>query len=569
MARFNEGIENNELITVNDTAKNTEPPEAAKEQDSRELEQPEIQQQPQNYDSQKKADVGKSEKESLDNQELENNQEKDGKQVDINENQPVPEVKKEDDEIQPLKQTQAVPNVGKPAEDEKPNNLESEELELEKPDTGNNKYQDLTNQENATKDNLNNKQLEDPSITDTPPVKEKDNSKELVQLEEDPKLFDSIREINKPYYDEARVVAKDSPDDGRYFTDHGENHTERVTSDSLGIADGISDCINRGGFKGENTGDRVALSPNYDKKTLGGSALSHDTGMGGGYTVTEHNGKYDVQTTDDDFGKIRDNHSLNSAINILKDRDKYRDLGYTDTQIDKMAATTLAHSGSNSGVKDLNSKEDWNKCFDKIDAVVDYHNENNPDNPIQKFNREAFEKDDDLLGSLATETLALRIADQGSRVYEENPITQSGEKVYVDKSSIDSNAGTIGGEIKNANVMIGDDGDKIPNDASPKAFIGHIGESNIAENNFYPGENGNLISEIAVKDGSYAPCETKEAIGSLIKECASTKDGTFDIYVNVDSDGDKNVEKIYNELQHRYADHENIEIHFPWDKEQE
>ena len=48
-------------------------------------------------------------------------------------------------------------------------------------------------------------------------------------------------------------------------------------------------------------------------------------------------------------------------------------------------------------------------------------------------------------------------------------------------------------EIKNARVMIGDDGDRIPNSADPRAFIGHIGESNIAENKFYPGENGNQL----------------------------------------------------------------------------
>ena len=70
-----------------------------------------------------------------------------------------------------------------------------------------------------------------------------------------------------------------------------------------------------------------------------------------------------------DFNSVRNNHSANSALNVLRARESYKAIGFTDAQIDEIAVLVYAHSKSNSGVTDLNNSKSWSDCFDRIEAL--------------------------------------------------------------------------------------------------------------------------------------------------------------------------------------------------------
>ncbi|MCR5608349.1 MAG: hypothetical protein K6G26_04735 [Lachnospiraceae bacterium] len=396
---------------------------------------------------------------------------------------------------------------------------------------------------------------------------------------ENPEMASKVKEITKPYYTQAGELAR-SNDGGRTFTDHKEEHVEMVADKSLEAADAIKKATEKGGLKSDAKEGKVGFSSDIDKKTLEGAALSHDTGMkGDGYALVpimgengqqkkdsngkkiyekDSDGKYVVRhENNSDFNEVRNNHSLNSAINLLENREKYKEAGYDDEQIDKIAVECMAHSKSSSGVSDLNNKADWSDCFDRIDATVDMYNKEHPDKTIS-FDRTRFERNDDKLSSLATETLALRIGDvsRDSGPYAE---AQSGEVVYVDRSTIDNGAGSEKGEVKNANITIGDKGEQIENDYSKQV---HAGEQNIVENHTYVGDDGKVVHEITVSDGSSAPRCTQKAIEDHIGELRSASEGKFVVVVKFDKPCDTTSAEYYEKFRDNMANISNIDIEY-------
>ena len=401
-----------------------------------------------------------------------------------------------------------------------------------------------------------------------------------------PETAYKVRDITAAYYEQAGDLAR-SDKVGRVFTDHKEDHVEMVADKSIEAGDAIKTAVENGGLRRINEEGRVAFSSDIDKMSLEGAALSHDTGMAGnGYELTpildekgiqakdEHgqklfeknpDGSYVVQPeSNKDFNVVRDNHSLNSAINVLANRDQYKAAGYSDVQVDKMAAECMAHSKSSSGVSDLNSKANWSDCFDRIDSTVTAYNSDHPDAPIS-FDRSSFEGDDKQLESLATETFALRIGDV-SRNSGPEAEAHSGEAVYVDRSTINDHAGSVEGELKNANITIGENGDPIENIKSRQV---HVGEQNIIDNHTYVGDNGNLAHEVTVADGSSAPKCTQEALNDHLGELASAKDGEFDVDISFDRPCDEYAKESYEKFRDEAAGkYDNVNIHYPWDKEE-
>ena len=397
---------------------------------------------------------------------------------------------------------------------------------------------------------------------------------------------DKVREITSPYYEQAGDLARNN-EMGRAFTDHKEAHVEMVADKSLEAGDAIKDAVENGNLGKDNGEDRISFSSDIDKKTLEGAALSHDTGMSGnGYALTpaigedgkqlkDENGKkmyekdadgnYVIHSeSNDNFNEVRENHSLNSAINVLEKREQYKDAGYTDEQVDKMAAECMAHSKSSSGVADLNSKEEWSDCFDRIDSTVDAYNKDHLDSPIS-FDRSCFEENDEKLGALASETLALRVGDV-SRDSFAGAEAQSGEGVHVDRSTVDNHAGSVAGELENADITIGENGTPIENEKSRQV---HAGEQNITGNHTYAGDNGNLTHEITVADGVSAPKCTQEALGDHLGELASARDGEFDVNIEFTEPCDDYARESYEKFRDDAAGkYENVSIHYPWDEEE-
>ena len=418
------------------------------------------------------------------------------------------------------------------------------------------------------------------------PVSETDSAKGASDVSEktrryeseNPEMADAVRDITSPYYEKAGELARHN-DSGRLFTDHKEDHVEMVAEKSLEAGDAIKEAIEKKGL-GQSGGDgRVTLSPDIDKKTLEGAALSHDTGMAGdGYALSYHevkdangkdvkiydknpDGSYVIHREDNsNFNEVRENHSLNSALNVLENREKYREAGYSDTQIDKMAAECMAHSKSSSGVSDLNSKSNWSDCFDRMDAAIDAYNADHPDAKIS-FDRSAFEENDEQLGSLASETLALRVGDV-SRSSGPDAEAHSGEAVHVDRTTLDNRAESAEDEVKNANISIGENGDRVDNEKSRTI---HAGEQNIINNSTYVGEDGLFTHEVTVADGTSAPNCTQNALKDHIGEMASAKGENFDMHVIFEKPCDEHAMDSYMDFKSRMATmFPNVNLEYHW-----
>lgn len=327
-----------------------------------------------------------------------------------------------------------------------------------------------------------------------------------------------IRNLTKENIKEATNIALNNKH-GEYYTDHNEGHIEQVTYKSIEAGKAFADMAADGGFDyGDvaNNDKLVKFGSDIDYKVLAGAAMSHDTGMSDhGYNVYMEKGipkrnedgsiSIEEQTEIDresKFVNVRSSHTLNSAINILKRRDEYMKLGYNDEQIDNMAVLAFAHSKSNSGVRDLTSKENWNTCFDVLDAAIGQYNADNKDNVI-KFDRLKTSSDDNL-SRLALSTLALRVGDV-SRDSGDDAVAQSGEQVHVNKSLIDNTADTWENEVKNDKCVTANGKDMTIGDSKEEkeeAEISrkcHVGEQNIIHNKtYYNKEKHQLVDRKSV-----------------------------------------------------------------------
>lgn len=384
-----------------------------------------------------------------------------------------------------------------------------------------------------------------------------------------------IWQINKTLYDTAQVLAQGS-EGGRAFTDHNRDHIMMV-ADKTNEA---SDIFGRTqGTIGEHFYriNHIAFRRNIEKSTLLGAALSHDTGMAGnGYAIQCHkkaghkiyirdgNGKYIIHVVDtSNFDEVRDNHSLNSALHILKNRGAFKDAGYTDLQIDRIAAECMAHSKSSSGVLDLNSIPDWTDCFDRIGAAVDAYNMDHP-NAALSFDRKRFECDEEQMGVLAAETFSLRIGDV-SRDSGPDAKSQSGEVVHVVRETLKDTAGIWSRELDGAVITIGKNKDPITNLKSRQV---HAGEQNIISNRCCIGKSGRFTHRITVVNGVSAPKCTQESIGDHLGELASAKDEQFDVVVVFQHDCDSFAKESYEQFRDEAANkYGNVDIHYPWDEE--
>lgn len=357
-----------------------------------------------------------------------------------------------------------------------------------------------------------------------------------------------IRDLTKENIKEATNIALNNKH-GEYYTDHNEGHIEQVTYKSIEAGKAFADMAADGGFDyGDvaNNDKLVKFGSDIDYKVLAGAAMSHDTGMSDhGYNVymnkgepkRDADGKIEIKLQDNidrkEFDNVRSSHTLNSAINILKRRDEYTKLGYSDEQIDNMAVLAFAHSKSNSGLQNLINKDNWKTCFDVLDAAIGKYNEDNADAATIKFDRsKAFS--DDNLSKLALSTLALRVGDV-SRDSGDGALSQSGEIININKERIKKDAKNFKDEVSDDNsVMIKTADGKIKSmknddeDSYIKSRQCHTGEQNIIHNKTYYDKNTHqLVHEILINDGEHAKYCTAEAIKDHIGEFGSAGSGNF------------------------------------------
>ena len=409
----------------------------------------------------------------------------------------------------------------------------------------------------------------------------KAQSKEEQQIQ-------AVKDIAWPYYTKSLDVTADSPE-GRDYTDHKSAHAQMVYEKSLEAGEAIRQAVENNNLGKNTKKGHVPFSADIDQTTLAGAALCHDIGMSGsGYAATpildgdgnpvkDKNGhveyekdeqnNYIMHSEDNDyFSEIRSNHSLNSGLYVLVNREGLRDAGYSDEQIDKMAIECMAHSKSNSGVLNLNSAKDWYSGFDRMDSLVLVWNQDHPDETIS-FDRKPFEQDLGKLGSLAAESLALRVGDV-SRDSGPEAEAQSGETVYVDRDTIDDHGDTIAKEIGKASITIGEKRDPVESEKSRQV---HAGEQNIRENHTVVNDKGVVTHQITVIDGCSAPRCTQQAVDDHLGEFYSARDERFDVEILFDRFEAKDKDFFQDSWEdfriQAAQDYPSITIHFPWDKD--
>ena len=408
---------------------------------------------------------------------------------------------------------------------------------------------------------------------------------DAIENDEFVELENGVKEITEAQYNAARELAK-ADEMGRVFTDHTGEHVEMVEDKALEAADSIRDSIDKGRLPTTSNEKQIGFSQEMDNRVLAAAALSHDTGMKGhGYSLEpllneegiqskDENGKkmfarnidgnYIVNEQDIEnpiFQEIRENHSLNSAVNVLANREQYTNLGFSNSDVDRIALDCMAHSKSSSGVSDINSRSDWGDCFDRIDAAVQKYNDIN--NSKIEFDRSLFEKNDAELSKAASETLALRVGDV-SRDSGPDAIAQSGERIHVDIDTLNSRGGSVDKELENADITIGDARDSVSNNKSRQV---HVGEQNIIDNHTFANDDGVFTHEITINNGIFAPECTQVAIGDHVGELGSAKAASFDVKLQFNSKCDTFAQESYEDFADRMAaEYPNVRIILPWEE---
>ena len=310
--------------------------------------------------------------------------------------------------------------------------------------------------------------------------------------------------------------------------------------------------------------NKINFGKGLEKRTLVAATIFHDSGMNkGGFVLTK-----DGNVTFDENGKavkasngndIRKNHALNSAINVLVNRDK---LERMTINVDMACLLCFAHSKSTSGVRDVCSKSDWLKGFDKLDRVIEAYNNEHEDKIF--FNRRSFERNNDLMSELAAGTLAIRLGDV-SRDSGKHAKAQNGGDIVVYRSTVNSFAKTSPEEADKAlvyNYGLG----------PVKSLFSrqvHVGEQNNVLNHTVMDESGQIFHEMTIDDGNYAPHSTFQNVVEHAGELASAPDADIKIRILFNNHVEARFVAVYNQMREEcYKDmgDKAITIVYPWDK---
>lgn len=355
--------------------------------------------------------------------------------------------------------------------------------------------------------------------------------KSVALLSKFPGLIDNVFSVIGPYYKNSQqIAANDKDNKGQNFTGHTEEHVKQVAEKTLETAEALIATAHlwnsKAVYRDPNSVVFAERLSYKDKKVLAIAALCHDIGMCGGYTYDKNNGGYkeiDINSPNVYLDQLRPNHSLNSALYVLVNRESLKaNLLLTDREIDTVAVLCLSHSKSNSGLSDVNSITDWYELYDRLDGVVIQYNEDHPKNQIVGCDLNRL-KEKKSIPVLATSAYALRIGDV-SRDSGADDFTQSGDFVHVYKNTVNSNVFSpkidsgVSQEVANAHIERGILQTPV---ADTKAKKAHIGEQNIISNHTYA-EGGKLVHEITINDIDYAPYSTASAINEHLGEFASS-----------------------------------------------
>ena len=358
--------------------------------------------------------------------------------------------------------------------------------------------------------------------------------------------LDEIKNLSAKYYANGKEIARHFAE-LRTYSDHGTHHAALVAIKSLEAADAL---------------DRATLdNPWYssiDRRELEIAAYMHDTGMDGGRFKTYTDGN-----------ALRKDHSLNSAIHVLENREAIAGMG---VNVDAVALDCMGHSKSCSGVRDLTSWEQWTDCFNRIDEAVALYNEKFPaaqiffdkstwttgDTYKNKKGVEVYKFNRETLARSAATVAALRLGD-ANREAAQYPYTQTGAKIEVDFDSYVPAAKTWRDEIAKAKIfMVDEDGNRtsLLEQGVDTAGFGRMymsGEGNLSMICEFNPQTQNLREVFRVLHGASFPLSTQECIEERLGELDTMKKFPVEAHIQIVGDYSKVDKKKITRTYERYC----------------
>lgn len=335
------------------------------------------------------------------------------------------------------------------------------------------------------------------------------------------KELQKLKDLAEPYYENGEKIAGHIESLNSYKEHHllEGGHIEKVHDRSLEAADVITEYL-------EKNTDQSLYSANIDYKTLEVMALYHDTGMDGNIPESE----YDIQkklynktekVKEEAFEDIfRDNHSLESAIHVLRDRGQIESKG---GDADEVAIGCLLHSKSCSGVRNLEDPSQWRAAVKRLQDRVSEYNEQHPEEQISfdssflvdekgNFNLEK-------LSEMRTECLCLRVGD-GNGHDEMSRISQNGKEISFDLENYEfaESDKRWRDEITRADVRIV--GQMLDNANDPSGFgrMYNLGEGNLKKMSMESGSDGQIVQVFEISHINSYPYCTQVCIEERLKE---------------------------------------------------
>ena len=364
--------------------------------------------------------------------------------------------------------------------------------------------------------------------------------------------LDEIKNLSAKYYANGKEIARHFAE-LRTYSDHGTHHAALVAIKSLEAADAL---------------DRATLdNPWYssiDRRELEIAAYMHDTGMDGGRFKTYTDGN-----------ALRKDHSLNSAIHVLENREAIAGMG---VNVDAVALDCMGHSKSCSGVRDLTSWEQWTDCFNRIDEAVELYNKKFPaaqiffdkstwttgetfQQPSEKNSKqlvEVYRFNRETLAQSAAVISALRIGD-ANREAAQFPYTQTGDTIEVDFDSYVTPAKDWRAEIAKAKIfMVDEDGNRtslltrgVDTNGFGRMYM--AGEGNLSMSCTFNDKTKNICEVFKIFHGASFPLSTQNCIEERLGELDTMKKFPVEAHIKILGDYSKVERKKISRLYERYC----------------
>ena len=380
--------------------------------------------------------------------------------------------------------------------------------------------------------------------------------REVFETEE----IERIKEMVCSHYENAGQIGKIN-EKLKFYKEHNNietGHIYKTLEKTCETANDVEELFASDDFGG-------LYSPYIDRKTLQMAALYHDTGMDGNILAenyeeglenyikdskeknTEKKNKTDEELKKEYEDNFRNNHSLQSAIHVLRDREKIQSMGVDP---DEVAIICFMHSKSCSGMKNLaDGGGKWLKSFEKIENEVDSYNKKHPEETIT-FNKKCLcnekgEIDEEKLARMRSSCICIRLGDADGHDYTTNE-TQGGRKIEIDEKTVNvdpydvrksrieakeqcasleerRNLKTSLAQFEVRKMDIYEGGQKLTdeNDESGIGRIYAVGEKNFKKLQTEVQTEGDkkvLVHSVELTDGNMAPYSTMYCLEERVKE---------------------------------------------------